>query len=134
ANVGNSLNVGGLAITSVKMYDGYNHDNDITNSFSYSNGEEFVSEGNVTYQCGEKDNLNDYTDLSPSFSNYTIWSNSGCIINTALDEMNYGFKTVTKTVQDKSGMQIEKSVYQFTGINPGGTVGNNDLSTYPSFG
>lgn len=119
----NPVGVGGLLIGSVTEYDGYNHDNDVITSYSYSDGEEFVSEGTIKYVY----------DVASHGYYETIWLNSGSVLNELINGPRYGFKTVTEAVNDKGGNLVKKNIYKFTGLNPTG-YSSNLLSNGNAFG
>lgn len=145
ANTNTINGLGGLRLDKIKLFDGYNHDNDAISTFDYADPEKFLNEKTINYTCDQESGPAGY----PGYPYYTnnIWSNSHCLQNTAVDGYNYGYKKVTENIFDANLNLLKKTINYFSGsaadpaINNGQNHNriipannNNDPDFYKSYG
>lgn len=103
----------GLCIDHISTFDGYNHDNDVTESYTYSNGEKLYA-GNYYFYPSI---LGEPTAGSTAFEAVeNVWSNYPVNPKELFNGSDHGFQTVTVTKTGYTSEQISKKEYNFTGL------------------
>ncbi|MEC3880223.1 hypothetical protein [Parapedobacter sp. 10938] len=124
----------GLILDHIEYYDGYNHDNDVTSEYSYTNAEHFVNEGYASRPFST-------IDYNHTQQTWTLYFNHANLLNTGLNGSRYGFLGVEEINKDRNGILLNSIKYKFSGIygDLNADIGHNTynppfpLSTHPDY-
>lgn len=101
----------GFMVDQIKLFDGYNHDNDVISKYTYGQVHGWNASP-VSYEIL----INDGGDPSNYNSRWNALS-STATLNTGLNGSSFVFREVTEEVKDRNNTLLKKNAYKFSGLS-----------------